>query len=142
MHTSTILHSDQFQVRDADGQSVSLAEGLQTDDRLGIISPCYEDGITGAGAAILLFVTAYYDLQRQRQQETGEDFFIYADYYVFLFAEGANLRGAASPAPLAGAVSSAYGWLDIWPDEKWVVVADIADLWKQVTDHGVTHLFI
>ncbi len=142
MHTSKILRSDQFQVRDAHGHPVDLAQGLRDDDRLGIVSPRYEDGIVGAGAAILLFVTAYYDLQRRRQQQTGEDFFIYANYYVFLFADGANVRGAAGPAPLDGAVSSAYGWLDVWPEEKWVMVADAADLWRQVHERGITHLLI
>jgi hypothetical protein len=142
MHTSEILRSDQFQVRDAQGHTVDLTHGLRDDDRLGIVSPRYEDGVTGAGAAILLFVTAYYDLQRRRRQETGEDFFIYADYYAFLFADGENVRGASGPAPLDGAVSSAYSWLDIWPQEKWVVVADTADLWRQVQTRGITHLLM
>src|SRR5205823_84942 len=120
----------------------SLTAGLSADDRLGMVSPRYEDAILGASAAILAFVTAFYDLQRAHQEETGEPFFVYADYYIFLFGSGGEVRGRAGPAPLEGAVSSAYGWLDIWPEEKWVVVHDVVDLWAQVEARRITHLLL
>lgn len=142
MHTSDVLRSHQFHVHDGRGQVVSLTTGLTTDDRLGVVSPRYEDAILGAGAAILTFVTAFYDLQRARQQETGEPFFVYADYFIFLRGEGSEVRGQAAPAPLDGAVGSALGWLDVWPQEKWVVAGDLAGLWAQVAARGITHLLL
>src|SRR5437870_13335527 len=105
MHTSDVLRTHHFHIVDGHGNAASLTAGLTADDRLGVVSPRYEDAILGASAAILTFVTAFYDLQRARQQETGEPFFIYADYYVFLFGDGAEVRGQAGPAPLEGAVS-------------------------------------
>lgn len=142
VHTSDILRSNQFRVVDQQGAEVSLTADLTSADRLGVVSPRYEDAILGAGAAILTFVTAFYDLQRARQQETGESFFIYADYFVFFFGENQQVRGQANPAPLEGDVSSAYGWLDVWPHEKWVIVRDAADLWAQVQARGITHLLL
>ena len=142
MHTSDVLRSHHFRVCDASGNAASLAAGLSVDDRLGVVSPCYEAAILGAGAAILTFVTAFYDLQRARQQETGEAFFVYADYFIFLYGDGGTVRGEAGPAPLDGAVASALGWLDVWPEEKWVVVGDASDLWAQVAARGITHLLV
>lgn len=142
MHTSDVLRSHQFHVNDATGRAVSLTAGLTTDDRLGVVSPHYEDAILGAGAAILTFVTAFYDLQRARQQETGEPFFVYADYFIFLLGAGAEVRGQAASAPLDGAVAAALGWLDVWPQEKWVVAGDPASLWTQVAARGITHLLV
>ncbi len=142
MHTSDVLRSHHFHVRDAGGHAASLTAGLSVADRLGVVSPRYEDAILGAGAAILTFVTAFYDLQRVRQQETGEAFFVYADYFIFLYGDDGAVRGAAGPAPLDGAVASALGWLDVWPEEKWVVVGDPSDLWAQVTARGITHLLV
>jgi hypothetical protein len=46
-----------------EGNAASLTAGLTANDRLGVLSPRYEDAILGAGAAILAFVTAFYDLQ-------------------------------------------------------------------------------
>lgn len=142
MHTSDVLRSDHFRICDAQGHDAGLTEGLTAADRLGVVSPRYEDAILGAGAAILTFVTAFYDLQRARQQQTGEPFFVYADYFIFAFGEGTQVWGQAEPAPLDGAVGSAFGWLDVWPDEKWVVVRDPDDLWAQVAARRITHLLI
>jgi len=142
MHTSDVLRSEQFRVVDRAGNDVDITAGLTTDDRLGVVSPHYEDAIVGAGAAILKFVTAFYDLQRARQRETGEPFFIYADYFVFLFGDGQEIIGQAAPSPLEGDVSSAIGWLDVWPEEKWVVVRDMADLWAQIQTRRITHLLL
>jgi hypothetical protein len=142
MHTSDVLRTHHFRVTDGRGQAATLAARLAAADRLGVVSPRYEDAIVGASAAILAFVTAFYDLQRAKQQETGRPFFVYADYYVFLFGTDGEVRGQAGPAPLEGAVSSAYGWLDVWPEEKWVVVRDVGELWAQVGARRVTHLLL
>jgi hypothetical protein len=142
MHTTKVLRSNQFRVIDDAGNPCPLVDGITAEDRLGIVSPRYEDALRGASAAILLFVTAFYDLQRAQQEETGQPFFIYPEYYAFLFAEGSNVRGQDNSAPLESGISKAYGELDIWPDEKWVVVQDAADLWRQVAARGITHLLL
>ena len=46
-----------------EGNAASLTAGLTANDRLGVLSPRYEDAILGASRAILAFVTAFYDLQ-------------------------------------------------------------------------------
>lgn len=142
MHTSKILRSDHFHVVDDREAPANLTAGLTAQDRLGIVSPRYEDGILGASAAILAFVTAFYDLQRAQEAASGEPFFIYADYFAFLFGDAAAVRGRAQPAPLKDAVSAAYGQLDVWPDEKWVVVPGVAELWAQLQSRGITHLLL
>lgn len=142
MHTTETLRSDQFRVIDAEGHAHDLATGLTSEDRLGIISPRYEDAVLDAGGAILLFITAFYDVQRARQRETGEPFFIYPDYFVFLFARDQGVLGRAGAAALGDGVSAAYGKLDVWPDEKWVMVRDVVDLWEQVRARQITHLLL
>ena len=142
MHTSDILRSEHFRVTDSTDAAVDITAGLTTDDRLGVISPRYEDAIAGASGTILRFVTAFYDIQRARQQETGEPFFVYPDYFAFLFGDGEAVRGMSGSAPLAGPVSDAYGWLDVWPAEKWVVVRGVVDLWRQIDARGITHLLL
>lgn len=142
MHTSKVLRSHHFRVVDDTEAVVNLTAGLSTRDRLGIVSPRYEDGILGASAAILTFVTAFYDLQRAQEAATGQPFFIYADYFAFLFADDGGVRGQAQPARLESGVSAAYGELDVWPTEKWVVVQDVDDLWTQVQARQITHLLL
>src|SRR5579872_2321230 len=98
MHTSKILRSAHFRVRDDAGTPVVLTAGLRAEDRLGIVSPCYDDAIMGASGTILAFVTAFYDLQRARAAETGQPFFVYPDYFAFFLGAGGGegaLRGRA-----------------------------------------------
>jgi hypothetical protein len=142
MHTSDILRSEHFHVTDSTGTVVDITAGLTPDDRLGVVSPRYEDAIAGASGTILHFVTAFYDIQRARHEETGEPFFVYPDYFVFLLGDGEAVRGISGSAPLAGPVSDAYGWLDVWPAEKWVVVRGVVDLWRQIDARGITHLLL
>lgn len=142
MHTSTILRSHHFRIVDEAAEPCDVVAGLTAQDRLGIVSPRYEDGILGASAAILAFITAFYDIQRARQQETGEPFFIYADYFAFLFGDAAGVRGRIAPAPLASGIGEAYGQLDVWPDDKWVVAGNAGDLWAQVRARDITHLLL
>lgn len=142
MHTSKVLRSHQFRVSGADGTTVNLAAGLTERDRLGIVSPRYEDGILGASAATLLFVTAFYDLMRAQEAGSGQPFFAYPDYFAFLLRDGDGVRGMSGPAPLTDGVSAAYGKLDVWPEDKWVVAHDAADLWAGVQERGITHLLL
>lgn len=142
MHTSHTLRSHQFRIADTSGAPVSITAGLTAQDRLGVVSPRYEDAILGAGPAILAFVTAFYDLQRAEQERTGQPFQIYPDYFIFLSGEDGRVRGQAGGASLDGAVSSALGWLDVWPDDKWVITRDSADLWQQVLARQITHLLL
>jgi len=142
MHTSAILRSDHFRIADDSGTPIALTGGLRREDRLGIISPRYEDALLGASGVILAFVTAFYDLQRAWQAETGEPFFIYPDYYVFFLGERDAVHGQTETAALGHGVSGAYGWLDIWPEEKWIVSQDSGALWAQVASHKITRLLV
>ncbi len=142
MHTSKILRSQHFRVTDARGAPFSLTDGLTEQDRLGIVSPRYEDGIEGAGGATLAFVTAFYDLQRAREAKSGQPFFIYADYFAFLFGADGHVTGRSQAAPLAAGIGDAYGQLDVWPDDKWVIVRDPTDLWAQIAQRRITHLLL
>jgi len=145
MHTSTILRTEQFRVEDENGAPVALTDDLRIEHRLGIVSPRYEDAIVGASGIILAFVTAYYDLQRARAAETGQPFFVYPDYFAFVLgAPGADgtVRGQAGAAPLAHGVRDAYGGLDIWPDEKWIVAPNGRRLWQLILAYRITHLLL
>ena len=142
MHTSAILRSDHFHSVDDSGAPIALTGDLRREDRLGIISPRYEDALLGASGVILAFVTAFYDLQRAGQAETGEPFFIYPDYYAFFLGESDAVHGQTETAALGQGVSDAYGWLDIWPEEKWIVSQDSGALWAQVASHNITRLLV
>jgi len=80
VHSSRELRSSAFSVL-VDGVDATLA-GVFPDfvaaDRVGIVMrrPC---AAVGASALLLCAVTAFYDVQRARD----EDFFVYPDYFVF-----------------------------------------------------------
>lgn len=91
-------------------------------DRLGVVvrRPC---GLVGASALVMAAVTAFYDIQR----DSGSDFFIYPDYFVFH----------------VGRKLGAHNRLDIWPPHKEVVVADEPEeVLRAINDRGVTRLVV
>lgn len=124
MHSTRELSSDMFRIA-ADGETADLEEllpGFGARDRLGIVTrePC---GALGASALILAAVTAFYDAQRA----TGEDFFIYPEYFVFH----------------VGGAHGHHGWLEIWPSHKEVEVPDDPEaLLEAINDRGVSRLVL
>jgi hypothetical protein len=124
VHSSRELRSSAFSVS-VDGADATLS-GVFPDfvaaDRVGIVMrrPC---AAVGASALILSAVTAFYDVQRARD----EDFFIYPDYFVFH----------------VGRKLGAFNRFDIWPSHKEVVVADDPEeVLRAINDRGVTRLVV
>jgi hypothetical protein len=124
MHTTEELASADFAIAiDGAPASVeSLFPGFTELDRLGVVVRT-GFGAVGASTLILAAVTAFYD----RLRLAGDDFFAYADYFVFHVGER---RGR-------------HGKLDVWPDHKEVVVPAVAEeILRAVNDRGVTRLLV
>ena len=125
MHSSTELTSARFQVT-CNGQRCSsfadLTPGFTAQERLGIVIRDPMQAIWASGL-IMSAVTAFYDIHRQ----SGEDYFIYPDYFMF----GINC------------VPGDYGMLDIWPDHKRITVgATTEECVRAINDRGVTILVL
>ena len=124
MHSSRELRSCAFDVR-IDGAEATLAdvlEGFEAADRVGVVArrPC---AVVGCSALLMAAITAFYDVQRAR----SEDFFAYADYFVFH----------------VGRRLGRHNRLDIWPPHKEVVVADEPEeLLRAINDRGITRLLV
>ena len=125
MHSSTELTSDRFQVT-CNGQRLAsfadLTPGFSAQERLGIVIREPMQAMWASGL-IMSAVTAFYDIQRQ----SGEDYFIYPDYFMF----GINC------------VPGNYGMLDIWPDHKRITVGGTAEeCVRAINDRGITILLV
>jgi hypothetical protein len=124
VHTTEQLASADFAITLA-GAPASVEElfpGFTELDRLGIVVRT-GFGAVGASTLILAAVTAFYD----RLRTVSDNFFAYADYFVFHVGER---RGR-------------HGKLDVWPDHKEVVVpADAEEILRAVNDRGVTRLLV
>ncbi len=122
MHSSKILRTEQFQFLKGgevtpSNDVYSFCPEFHEDLRLGVVSPCMEDGILGAGLGVMSFVTAFYDIQRSK----SEDFFIYPKYFCFLGGSenGIHSRYADETIPLPEA-GGPWGNLDVWPESQWM----------------------
>jgi hypothetical protein len=124
MHSSRELRSSSFEVR-VDGRQARLEdlfEGFGEQDRLGVVlsRPC---GAVGASALIAATITAFYDLHRA----SGEDFFVYPDYYLFHVGR-----------PLGD-----HARLDVWPRRKEVVVGEEPQaILEAIDDRAITRLVV
>jgi hypothetical protein len=99
-----------------------LFPGFTEDDRLGVVVR-RDYGAVGASTLILSAVTAFYD----RQRATGEDFFIYAEYFMLHVAK---LRGD-------------HNMLDIFRANKEFVVADDPEeILRAINDRAITRLIV
>jgi hypothetical protein len=124
VHSARELRSSAFEITVAGREAglTDLFEGFGERDRLGVIVGQPGGGL-GASALITATITAFYDLQRAR----GPDFFIYPDYYVF------HLGGRLGD----------HSRLDIWPDNKEVVVpAEAQEVLRAVNDRAITRLVV
>lgn len=124
MHSTRELTSASFTV-ELEGQEVTIPElfpGFDARERLGIVVH-HPGGALGASVLILATITAFYDVQRA----SGDDFFIYPDYFIFH----------------VGQPHGNHSMLDIWPDHKEVVVANEPEaVLRAINDRAITRLLV
>jgi hypothetical protein len=124
VHSSRELRSSSFAIEVAGrlGRLQDLFEDFVEQDRLGVVMsrPC---GAVGASALITAAITAFYDFHRAR----GEEFFAYADYYLFHVGR-----------PLGD-----HARLDVWPRRKEVVVGEKPqEILEAINDRAITRLVV
>lgn len=145
MHTSTRLAAADFQYwRWTEEGSIqcSFADfcpDYHELDRVGVVSPCLEDGVLFVGRTLLALTTAFYDSQRAR----FSDFFDYPQHFAFVNAIGEGVQtDSHGTAPNAAETWAAWSWLDVWPDNKWITApATATDLLQRVFDFQINRLF-
>lgn len=145
MHTSTRLAAADFQYwrRTREGfTQCSFADfcpNYHELDRVGVVSPCLEDGALFVGRTLLALTTALYDSHRAR----CADFFDYPQHFAFVSAIGEGVQThARGIAPNAAETWAAWSWLDVWPDNKWITAPSTAtDLLQRVFDFQINRLF-
>lgn len=144
MHTSKLLKSSDFQYWQltTDKQISVGFEGFCPDyhelDRVGVISPCLEDGILHTGDALLALTTAFYDVLRARET----DFFDYPQHFAFIGASGDVVHTRGEPLPI-DQIGIGWGNLDVWPDSKWIPTPRSATgMLKKVFDFQINRLFL
>ena len=144
MHTSKLLKAADFQYWQlTEDQRIRLDfNGFCPDyhelDRVGVISPCFEDGILHTGDALLALTTAFYDVLRSQ----GTDFFDYPQHFAFIGASGdvVHTRGERLPVDQIG---TGWGNLDVWPDSKWIPTpGSVTGMLKKVFDFQINRLFL
>ena len=144
MHTSKLLKSSDFQYwRLAEDERIRVDfTGFWPDyhelDRVGVISPCLEDGILYTGDALLALTTAFYDVLRSWET----DFFDYPQHFAFIGAsEGViHTRGEGLPMDRIG---TGWGNLDVWPDSKWIPTpGSVTGMLKKIHDFQINRLFL
>jgi hypothetical protein len=124
VHSSRELRSSSFEIRvdGRPGRVEDLFEGFGEQDRLGVVmsSPC---GAVGASALITATITAFYDIHRA----SGDDFFVYPDYYLFHVGR-----------PLGD-----HARLDVWPRRKEVVLGEEPqEILEAIDDRAITRLVV
>jgi len=124
MHTSRQLRSDSFTIELA-GKAATIADVLPGDraaGRLGVVVR-QPYGAVGASGLVLAAVTAFYDAQRAR----ADDFYVYADYFLFH----------------VGRRHGDHSMLDVWPSHKETVVPDDPQaLLDAINDRAITWLLV
>ena len=143
MHTSKLLKASDFQYwRLAEDERISVdfegfCPGYHELDRVGVISPCLEDGILYTGDALLALTTAFYDVLRSRTT----DFFDYPQHFAFIGAseDSVYTRGERLPMDHIG---TGWGNLDVWPNSKWIATPrSLTGTLKKAFDFQINRLF-
>ena len=144
MHTSKLLRASDFQYwRLAEDERISVDfNGFCPDyhelDRVGVISPCLEDGILHTGDALLALTTAFYDVLRARET----DFFDYPQHFAFIGASGDTVHTRGERLPM-DQIGIGWGNLDVWPDSKWIPTPrSVTGMLKKVFDFQINRLFL
>ena len=144
MHTSKLLKSSDFQYWQlTDDSRISVDFGTfcpdyHALDRVGVISPCFEDGILHTGDALLALTTAFYDVLRSQ----GTDFFDYPQHFAFIGTSGDVIHTHGARVPI-DQIGTGWGNLDVWPDSKWITTPRSATgMLKQIFDFQINRLFL
>ena len=145
MHTSKVLRSWDFQYwrLEEDGpvreDFSALWPNYHELDRVGVVSPSLEDGVLGAGYALLALATAFYDVQRSRP----DDFFTYAQHFALIGASEGGVLTQGGPMALDNAMPGAsWGVLDVWPESNWhPAPRTVAGMLRKVFDLQISRLF-
>ncbi len=144
MHTSKLLKSSDFQY-----WRLTAEERINVDfkafcpdyhelDRVGVISPCLEDGVLYTGDALLALTTAFYDVLRS--QET--DFFDYPQHFAFIGTSEGVVHTHSEKLPM-DRIGTGWGNLDVWPDSKWIPTPSSGTgILKKVFDFQINRLFL
>jgi len=147
MHTSEQLIASDFQFRQQTMQAsravdfANFCPDYHARDRIGVVSPCLEDGVYHTSYALLALTTAFYDRLRSRFQ-IGE-FFDYPQHFAFVGAiEQQILTRSALQPPTTPHLWDAWSWLDVWPHNKWITAPVTATGMIQcVFDYQINRLF-
>lgn len=124
MHTSSVLNHHDFkcyksvegEFREADFNQIFNEYHPQ--DRLGIISPCLEDGIINTAGTLLCITTHFYDHLRAK----GLPFFNYPQHFALIGGKGDQIQtGMGSLKLNIGETGAPWGWLDVWPETNWII---------------------
>ncbi len=145
MHTSTRLCAADFQFWDQNSIPVqpidfsAFCPDYHKLDRVGVVSPCLEDGVYQTSYALLALTTAFYD----SLHAGGDDFFDYPQHFAFIGAQGAEVYTDSGLLPLdTPELWHAWSWLDVWPDNKWVTaLPTAAGMLQRVFDYQINRLF-
>ena len=144
MHTSKLLGSSDFEYWRLTGDNrVSVdfgafCPGYHELDRVGVISPCFEDGILHTADALLALTTAFYDVLRSH----GADFFDYPQHFAFIGASGGVIHTHGERLPI-DQIGTGWGNLDVWPDSKWITAPRSATgMLKKIFDFQINRLFL
>ncbi len=145
MHTSTRLQSSDFQFwQGRQGQRTSVhfdvfCPNYHELDRVGVVSPCLEDGVLHTAGALLALTTAFYDKQRVR----ATDFFDYPQHFAFVGTDTPGIYPENTTLSVASPkLWDAWSWLDVWPDNKWITAPPTASaMLKQIFDVQINRLF-
>ena len=144
MHTSKLLRASDFQYWQlTENERISVdfngfCPNYHELDRVGVISPCIEDGILYTGDALLALTTAFYDVLRAREIE----FFDYPQHFAFIGASAETVQTRAEPLPL-DRIGTGWGNLDVWPDSKWILTpGSVTGMLKKAFDFQINRLFL
>ena len=143
MHTSKVLRASDFRYvpRGPEGGAGqdALYPDYQISDRIGVVSPCLEDGLLHTGYALLALTTSFYDCLRSRTA----DFFDYPQHFAFVGTTADGLATYGMPAAADdGLLEVTWGNLDVWPASQWLFApATATAMIKQVFDFQINRLF-
>lgn len=145
MHTSTRLQATDFQFWQGCQEQFApvtfdaFCPNYHALDRVGVVSPCLEDGVLYTAGGLLALTTAFYDTQRAR----ARDFFDYPQHFAFVGADDmAVYTQETTRSQTTPQLWNAWSWLDVWPDNKWHTAPPTATgMLKQIFDYQINRLF-
>lgn len=147
MHTSHLLQSGDFQYWQREQDSLVQADfeacfpDYQSMDRIGVVSPHLEDGVSHVPYALLAATTKFYDGLRAR----GGDFFDYPHHFAFcdVSVEGVATQHGRFRLDNGNAVlGGPWAGLDVWPESQWIPASgSVEGMLQVVFDRQINCLF-